>query len=120
MRIKEEITYKYVTEDGQVFLNRQDAVDHENFIIRLKLNKTVVKINEYEIYTINNQQELNALIFENSYGERKTSFPKEGYNFPIQICETHDEDYYYFEYILLEELIEKTSEMLIKLEEIKK
>lgn len=120
MRIEEEITYKYVTEDGQVFLSRQDAVDHENFILRLKINKTVVKINEYEIYTINNQQELNALIFENSYGGRKTSFPKEGHNFPIQICETHDDDYYYFEYILLEELIEKTSELLIKLEEIKK
>jgi hypothetical protein len=120
VRIEEEITYKYVTEDGQVYLSRQDAVDHENFILRLKLNKTVVKVDKYEIYTINNQQELNALIFENSYGERTTTFPKEGHNFPIHVCETHDDGYYYFEYILLSELIEKTSELLIQLEEIKK
>jgi len=119
MRIEEEITYKYVTEDGQVFLSRQDAIDHENFLIRLNINKTVVTVNEYEIYTINNQQELNALIFENRYGSRTTSFPKEGHIFPIQVCETHDDDYY-FNYILLSELIEQTSNLLIQLEEIKK
>lgn len=119
MKIEEVVTYKYITEDGQVFLNEQDAIKHENLLIRIRIGKTSKSIGEYSVYTINNQQELNALIFDNDYGERFAMFNKDEIVFPIQVVEEHNE-YYYFKYKLLDDLINEVSEKLIQLEDIKK
>lgn len=118
MKTRTVIKTQYITSDNRVFESKAVALNHEEALVREKLQEKSLNVGEYVLYEIENQEELNALM-NNTYGEREFCLPDK-LNFPIQLCEWCDFDCYYFVYKLLDDVIEEETEMLDSLKSLKK
>lgn len=115
MRKEQEVVNKYITDDGEIFYNEEEAIEHENFLIILeKVYSDVIRVGEYCIYTINTQEELDALKNDDCDSNNSFDLPNE-ISFPLLLCETCDNGGYYFHYETLDDVIQSHIELLDKL-----
>lgn len=121
MKIEKEEIIKYTTEDGNVFYDLDEAKEHERELLIAELYKKSHKVDEYIIYKIENQEELNVLVGNQDYCQTYVYFDiKKEITYPIWVCESTDDDCYYFNYDLLDNIILKHVDILDKLKAIQK
>lgn len=63
MKINEKIVNEYITTDGKVFESGEKAMQHEYKVIADGLFKNMKTIDQYELITLKNSTDLQALLF---------------------------------------------------------
>lgn len=115
MRVETEMIKKYVTDDGRVFYDMEDAEKYESRLILNEVFKTVQHVGEYAIYKITNKNELEQLITckEDTYYRCDVEFDLDSeFLFPMYICEETNNVYFFYRYSLLDDIIIKQIQIL--------
>lgn len=110
MRVEQEVRHKYITDDGEIFYVEEEAIEHEEQMIRERLYENTIVVNRYHVMLIENEKELDALKHDD-YGERQF-IGFESIQYPFYITEVSDSDCYYFTYRPLDKIIENEKEIL--------
>lgn len=118
MKIEEIKTYKYITNDGKEFIDKNKAEKHEEKLMRYKLDDKSFELGKYQIYKINNYDELNALIFSLEYSEIIDFMPDKCNSFPFYLCYERLEEHCY-SFRLLDDVINSYENIINELKKVK-
>lgn len=112
--IREEVIYKYITDDGKEFNNKKDARIHEISLVYKDLFNMIEykKVGQYELFRVFNIDELDSIFY---YYDRLLDINGQ-YNdlkFPFILCRIATDTQY--EFIHIDDLINRHSYVLKEL-----
>lgn len=118
MNIKSVIVERFETSDGKLFDSSEKAIAHEYSLIRDDLYMNRINIKGYMIYLLKNQDDLDALVY-NECGQSYFDLPDE-MTYPCFIFEeVVTNECYKYVYRLLDDFIKDMKNFVDQLESVK-